>query len=225
MVEDFMNLIFPRTCINCNSALLRSELYLCTSCRIRIPKLDLYGNEEHIMFNRFKGHLKFTKAFAFMKFHKSGMAQPILHAIKYGNLPELGTLLGQWLGMEMKENNCTDFELILPVPLYPSRRRKRGYNQSDYICQGISNATGITWDPSILGRSINTRTQTKKERSQRWKNMKDAFFVRKSESLESKNVLLVDDVVTTGATMIACGNQILEHRVSGLSFACLALAQ
>jgi len=227
MLAEFLNLIFPDLCVVCKRGLLTSEKYLCTNCRIRLPNAasEMYLEFPNPLELRFIGHLKIKRAFAFLKFHKSGSAQKILHGLKYQGMSEIGVLLGMWFGLELKESGNANYDLILPVPLHYTRRRKRGYNQSEYICEGISRSIDVKWIGCELSREVATKTQTGFERSQRWKNVEDVFRLRNTIEIKDKRVLLVDDVVTTGATLISCGSVLEKSGVRSLSLACLAMAQ
>ncbi len=136
----------------------------------------------------------------------------------------MGIKLGKQYGKDLKENGINQFDLIVPVPLHESRRRKRGYNQSSKFAEGLSESLGVSWDESISLRTTSTTTQTKKTKAERWNNVKDVFAIQNSESIRNKRVLLVDDVITTGATIEACGLHLLSQGCS-LSIACIAEAQ
>ena len=163
-------------------------------------------------------------ALAFLKFRKEGIVQHLLHELKYNNRPEVGIKLGKQYGRELKQNNIDGFDIIVPVPLHESRRRKRGYNQSSKFAEGLSESLGISWSESISLRTSSTATQTKKSKSERWNNVKDVFAVQNTDSIKQKRILLVDDVITTGATIEACGRHLLDQGCT-LSIACIAEAQ
>lgn len=174
---------------------------------------------------RFTGRLPINRATALFKFRKSGVAQKLLHQLKYQNSPEIGVKLGRLLGLEMKEGGLfEDLDLIVPVPLHPSRRRQRGFNQSTMFAQGIGEVLNLSWTEDLLVRLVNTKTQTRKTKLARWQNVKDVFAIKKESNILNKNVLLVDDVITTGATLEACGKSLIEAGCKSLSVACIAEA-
>ena len=151
--------------------------------------------------------------------------QSLLHELKYNNRPEVGVRIGHLYGMELVDAGMSEsFDVIIPVPLHASRMRKRGYNQSAKFAEGLSEALKIGWEESISLRVEATNTQTRKGRADRWSNVKDAFSVAAVDKVAGKRVLLVDDVITTGATIEACGHHLIESGCENLSVACIAEA-
>lgn len=225
IVEDFISLFFPRYCLSCAVALVKGEETLCARCIFDLPKTH-YDPEDNPVKDRLVGRLPLVYAFAFLKFTKGGHVQRLLHELKYHHHPEIGVKLGKVFGQELKERGLADaFDLIIPVPLHDSRKRKRGYNQSARFAEGLSHVLGVPWDESISIRQTKTATQTNRNRWQRWENVKDVFSISPSSALKGCRVLLVDDVITTGATLEACGMHLLGSGCSELSIACIADAQ
>ncbi len=172
------------------------------------------------------GRLSLKYAWAFLKFRKTGIVQHLLHQLKYNNQPEVAIKIGRIYGQELVQSGFqNEFDVIVPVPLHGSRQKKRGYNQSSKFAQGLSEALTIPWDESISIRTTTTTTQTKKSKQARWENVKSVFDIRESENIRGQRILLVDDVITTGATMEACGQHLLDHYCKELSIACIAEAQ
>jgi ComF family protein len=160
------------------------------------------------------------------KFAKQSRVQHILHALKYKQQPELGEMLGRLYGHDLLEAEFKDsFDLIVPVPLHSSRRRIRGYNQSEEFGKGLSQMLGIPCDDSCMKRDAKTETQTQKSKLSRWENVNKIFQVVNPAPISSRKILLVDDVVTTGATLEACGQALLDAGCGQLSFACIAATQ
>jgi ComF family protein len=148
---------------------------------------------------------------ALFKFSKSGRVQSLLHVLKYKNQPELGIMLGNLYGDRMACGNLGEaFEIIVPVALHSSRKRKRGYNQSAKFAEGLSEVLGIPFSDEIIERKVKTETQTRKTKLNRWQNVTEVFQVKNLDLVQNKNILLVDDVVTTGATLEACGSCLLN---------------
>ncbi len=224
-VLDFIGLFFPNYCLGCANALFKGEEILCTHCIRDLPKTNYSFYDDNPVKSRLMGRLPLQSATAFLKFRKSGIAQKLLHELKYNNHPEVGIKLGKLLGKEIISTGTHGIDLIIPVPLHPARHRKRGYNQSAKFAEGISSVMGVPWAESISIRRENTATQTKMNRSERWENVKNVFGVSNHEALKNKRVLLVDDVITTGATLEACGHHLIESGCSELSIACIAEAQ
>jgi ComF family protein len=221
--SDFIALFYPRYCFGCKDALVKGEDTLCTRCILQLPKTNYHLADTNPIKEKLFGRLPVEHALAFLKFRKTGIVQHLLHELKYNNHPEIGVLLGRIFGRELKQNQIDQFDLIIPVPLHRSRKRKRGYNQSAKFAEGLSQSLGIPWDESISLRTSSTATQTKKNRVERWDNVKDVFAVHQ-DKVRGKRILLVDDVITTGATIEACGHHLTNHGCI-LSIACIAEAQ
>ncbi len=200
--RDFVSLFFPNYCLGCKNTLVKGEDILCTHCILELPKTDYHTFVDNPIRLRLEGRIHVTYAFAFLRFRKTGLVQHLLHQLKYNNHPEVGIR-----------------------PLHESRLRKRGYNQSAKIAEGLSHSLNVAWDENCVKRIIKTTTQTRKSKIERWENVKDGFMIIRPEKIRGKRVLLVDDVITTGATLEACGRHLLEHGCIELSFACLAEAQ
>ncbi|HRI79846.1 MAG TPA: phosphoribosyltransferase family protein [Cyclobacteriaceae bacterium] len=206
--------------------LIKGEDILCTSCLSDLPKTNYHRAQDNPVKNKFSGRLLVKHGWAFLKFRKSGMVQHLLHQLKYNNHPEVGIRLGQTFGLELMNSGFkNEFDLIIPVPLHASRKRQRGYNQSAQFAAGLSEVLQIPWDESISIRTQSRVTQTKKSKAERWENVKDVFALGDNNSIREKKILLVDDVITTGATLEACGQHILSSGCSELSIACIAEAQ
>jgi ComF family protein len=224
LFSDFINLFYPHYCFGCRQSMVKGEEILCSHCIFDLPKTNYHKNGSSLLKEKLEGRLTLDYAFAYLKFKKSGIVQHLLHELKYNNHPEVGVKLGKLYGRELAENGVNDFDLIVPVPLHESRRRKRGYNQSAKFAEGLSSSLGISWDESISMRTSSTATQTRKTKAERWTNVKDVFAVRNSDHVKGKRILLVDDVITTGATLEACGQHLIDQGCK-LSIACIAEAQ
>ncbi|CAG5011779.1 hypothetical protein DYBT9275_05023 [Dyadobacter sp. CECT 9275] len=200
---DFVDLIFPRCCEACNRSLIGNEETICTSCRISLHRVGSDSIHAESVRLKFVHLPEVISTASFLVFTKRGKVQRLLHALKYGKEQKVGVLLGKMLGEEMKINGTIpDANLILSVPLHRNRFNKRGYNQSDLIAEGLSASIGIPWSGKILERIKDTETQTGKDKAERRENVKGVFKVK--ENGEGKSVILVDDVLTTGATLEAC---------------------
>lgn len=221
--DSFVNLIFPNLCVSCKSVLVRGEEWLCTECLTDIP----YANSPQDLITlqlKFAGRIPIEKVAAYMKFSKKGRVQDIMHAIKYNNNPDLGTTIGRWFGSKMKDS-WSDIDRIVPVPLHFRKLKRRGFNQSECISHGVGEALLIESSPDCLIRLKDNPTQTKMTRSERWENVKDVFALNSRFNIEGEHILLVDDIITTGATLEACANTLLQGRALKVSIAVLALAQ
>jgi ComF family protein len=226
LLGDFVTLFFPNHCLGCSSSLYKGEEILCTRCILELPKTKYHEDTDNTIKVRLSGRLSLTYALAYLKFRKTGVVQHLLHQLKYNNHPEIGVRLGKIYGKDLVDSYYgKKFDLIIPIPLHNSRKRRRGYNQSAKFAEGLSHSMQIPWDDSIAERKIRTATQTRKTKSERWENVKDVFQIAHPEKIINKRILLVDDVITTGATLEACGQQLLNYGCSELSIACIAEAQ
>ncbi len=224
--DDFLSLFFPQYCLGCSDFLVKGEDTLCTTCLTELPKTHYHTRIENPVLNKLSGRLPIRHGWAFLKFQKGGVVQHLLHQLKYNNHPEIGERLGKAYGRELALASLNrEFDLIIPVPLHQARLRHRGYNQSAYFAKGLSEALEIDWDESISIRLQASTTQTRKSRAERWENVRHVFAVENQIDLTQKRILLVDDVITTGATLEACGQHLLESGCASVSIACIAEAQ
>jgi ComF family protein len=223
---DFMYLFFPNYCRGCEESLVKGEKIICTRCMMDLPKSNYHRERENPFYHKFSGRLPVKFVMTLFKFVKRGKVQHLLHALKYKNQPEIGVQLGRVYGTDLIDENYKDqFDLIVPVPLHPSRRRKRGYNQSEEFGKGLSEILEIPCTEKFLKRIKETSTQTRKSKLNRWENVSDVFECHELHELKGKRVLLVDDVVTTGATLEACGEKLLRAGCGEISIACIAATQ
>lgn len=223
---DFISLFFPRYCAGCHEALIRQEHLICTACILHLPRSNYHLNSTNHFYDKLKGRFAVKYVLSFFKFSKRGRVQNILHELKYRNKPELGRLLGKIYGFELFNAGFHDsFDIIVPIPLHPRKKKMRGYNQSEEFGKGLSESLKIPCSDKILCRSVMTGTQTKRSRLQRWQNVKDIFVVNSPEKISYKRILLIDDVVTTGATLEAAANSLLNNHCAELSIACIAATE
>lgn len=225
VLSDFVSLFFPKYCLACSNSLVGGEETFCTRCIIDLPRTNYHLGENPVK-DRLTGRLPLAHGFAFLKFKKGGNVQKMLHQLKYNQHPEVGVKLGKVYGHDLLTSGLgSEFDVIIPVPLHESRKRKRGYNQSAMFAEGLSYALGIPWDESISLRKGKTKTQTRKSKLERWENVKDVFSIARDAEIKGKRILLVDDVITTGATLEACGIRLVESGCAKISVACIAEAQ
>lgn len=225
MFSDFIALLFPGTCAICGQGLSRGEDLICLKCLHRLPRYqyDINRNEAYLHFIEFQRYEGF---YAYLKFYKKGITQKLLHQIKYSRMPVLGERIGYLMGMEMKcRMPAHDIDLVIPVPLHPAKRRKRGYNQSDFLAKGIARGLETAWSDKIIERIVNNESQTDKSRQERINNVSGIFRVTRTKNLAGKHILVVDDVVTTGATLESCALSLLGCAACRISLAALAVAK
>jgi len=222
---DLFNLFFPRKCNHCGNNLDKTESEICKRCLFEIPKTNFHTDIENPVNKTFWGRVNIEQATSAFYFTKKSILQNLLHHIKYHGKKELAAELGKYLGNELATvKSYRTCDVIVPVPLHPAKKKKRGYNQSEWIAKGISGKMNIPVNTVALKRHVNSKSQTKKNRVERWENVHAAFSVQTNEEFPYKHVLLVDDVITTGATLEACAAQLLDNLNVKVSIASLAYA-
>lgn len=225
MLRNLVELFFPNNCAGCKTALLKNEDTICTRCLSELPYTDYIHYADNPVAKIFWGKLKVEAACSFLHFTKTTTVQKLLHELKYKGNKQVGYVLGYMMGKALLKNEVfTTIDYIIPVPLHPKKERKRGYNQSWLIVQGIADAMNIKALEKAVIRNINTESQTKKSRFKRWENVESIFRVKDKEILSNKHILLVDDVITTGSTIEACLQEILKTEGTKASIATLACA-
>lgn len=223
MINDFFNLIFPKLCCACNNALLKNEQIICVRCTLNLPKTNFHNDKENPVNKVFWGRVVIEMASSFYVFSKKSKVQNLLHNLKYKGVKEVGFVTGEMFGHELKDSKYfQDIDYIIPVPLHKHKLKKRGYNQSEWIANGLSKSMKVPVDINTLYRKKDSQTQTKKSKYKRWENVGEIFGLA-NEGLKGKRILLVDDVVTTGATIEACA-QVLKQQECKILVATLAYA-
>ena len=223
-LTDFVNLFFPDLCIVCNSQLINQEDLICTKCLYDLPKTNYHKEIDNPVSRLFWGRTKIEFATAYFSFSKGSNYQHMMHKFKYQGNKEIGYVLGKSFGNQLRNSVFEEADIVIPVPLHKFKLKKRGYNQSDWIGKGLAEALKIPLDTKSFIRSVVTESQTRKSRFDRWKNVENIFKVTNEENLKGKHILLVDDVVTTGSTLEACTNSLLELENTKVSIATLAVA-
>ena len=209
---DLYKLFYPAVCAGCSRVLLRGEDVLCLSCRYRLPQTNFHKQPGNPMEKHFWGKVDFERAAAFVHFHKSNSVQRMMHMLKYRGRRDVGYYLGKLYAGELKTTEpFSNADVIIPVPLHPSKQRRRGYNQAEVIARGLSDGLNIPCRTDLLVRSHNTATQTRKSRVERWVNVSKIFAFTQPGALDGKRLMLVDDVVTTGSTLEACAKVIQQN--------------
>ncbi|MGZ3866021.1 MAG: ComF family protein [Bacteroidia bacterium] len=221
--SDFTALIYPRVCVACGNSLFKHEEPVCNLCYTSLPKTDFHQTPENPVSKIFYGRADVKMASGFLFFQKKGIVQKMLHSLKYRSKPEVGVLLGKWYGADLKKSGVySQCDYIIPVPLHKNRQRKRGYNQSEYFAIGLSQELNIPVLNNVLLKKHFTETQTYKTREERWQNTMHSFEIQNPHLLAGKSILLVDDVITTGATTEACVLQLQKAMVGPVYVASIA---
>jgi ComF family protein len=227
LAGDFFSLFYPSLCAACNGHLVRHEDAICLQCLSGFPRTnDEHRPVENPAARVFWGRIPVRSAAACFLFTKGESVQELIHNLKYNGRTDAGIAVGKIFGEDLKA--LTPFntaDLVIPVPLHRSRLRKRGYNQAACFGQGLAEAMQIPMLANGMYRLSATATQTRKSRTERWDNVEDMFVVNKKYDLKGKHILLVDDVITTGATVEACAAPLLMLEGTSVSVISMASAR
>ena len=225
LFADAMQLFYPHHCLGCGTDLLSATNILCLKCTASLPHTGFEIIENNPVENIFRGRVVITAASSQFYFAKGHLVQQLIHQLKYKGNKEAGEYLGSIMGKSLAESNrFNDIDYLIPLPLYPDKEFKRGYNQAEMICNGMAATMQVAVLNKIVIRQRRTETQTKKHRAERWENVEGSFGIKNPGILTGKNILLVDDVITTGATLEACAQCMLHVPGINISFATLATA-
>jgi len=223
--ESLLHVAFPHICDGCGSDLLNIESRLCIRCFASLPETNFEIHANNPVEKDFWGRLPIVSGSAHLYFTKESLVQHLMHQLKYRGNKELGLQLGRIMGVALKSSNrFSNIDALIPLPLFPSKEKKRGYNQAKVLCDGIAEILNVPVLSNIIIRPQHTETQTKKGRIERWKNIEGKFSLVDPVAIQNKHLLLIDDVVTTGATLEACGNELLSANNVKLSVATLCIA-
>ena len=223
--ESLLHVVFPHVCDGCGSDLLNIESNLCIRCLASLPETNFEIHPNNPVEKDFWGRLPIISGSAHLYFTKESLVQHLMHQLKYRGNKELGVQLGRIMGNALKASNrFNDIDALIPLPLFPSKEKKRGYNQAKVLCDGIAEIMNLSVLSNVIIRTQHTETQTKKGRIERWKNIEGKFKLIDSSAIQNKHLLLIDDVVTTGATLEACGNELLSVNDVKLSLATFCIA-
>ena len=222
--ESLLHLLFPHICSGCGSDLLSRESVLCMRCMHALPETNFERYAGNPVEKIFWGRLPVYSATARFYFNRESLVQHLMHRFKYKGNKDLGLQLGKLMGEQLKSARRFDADALIPLPLFPAKEKRRGYNQSTILCEGISKITGIPVLDNVITRPQHTETQTKKGRIERWKNIEGKFLLKKPELVSNRRILIVDDVITTGATLESCGSELLKAGNISLAVAALCFA-
>lgn len=225
VLEDFIGLIYPRLCLACGQNLPARQDDFCLTCHHKLPKTDYHLERENRFTERLWGRVPLVAGAAMLIFRKGGLTQQIIHRLKYDGKREVGIRLGEMYGRQLlSSSSFYGLDAIIPVPLHPRKEKIRGYNQSAMFAQGLSNSMAIPCWNDVLKRTAHSASQTKKGVLSRIENVDNIFEVTNPNMLNEKNILLVDDVLTTGATLEACAQALLAKANVKISMATIAIA-
>lgn len=220
--ESIIQLAFPHVCTGCGSDLLSQQTRLCLHCLAAMPETNFDKHTNNIVEKSFWGRLNLKAATAQYYFTKDSLMQHLMHQLKYKGDKLLGVFLGRLMALSIiQSGRFMDVDALIPLPLFKSKERKRGYNQATVLCEGMAEVMQIPVLKDVAERNQHTETQTKKGRVERWQNIEGKFDLQNEDVIAGKHVLLVDDVITTGATLEACGQVLNQAQISNLSIATL----
>lgn len=225
-LEDFLSLFLPDLCAGCDSHLVKGEDCICMHCILTMPLTGYERYESNPVMKQFWGQVPVEQATAYATFNKGSALQQMIHRLKYDSRPDIGVCLGRAFGERLHRSGWSHaIDVLVPVPLFKARERLRGYNQAACITQGISQVTGIPVDTQSVRRNRNTATQTRKNRFDRSGNVRRVFEVVNPARVNGKHVLLVDDVITTGSTLVSLAEALREVPGVRVSIAAIAYAR
>ncbi len=221
-LKDFVSLVYPDTCYACDAPLVSGEKIICLNCQSDLPKTDYHLHDDNDLKKKFSG-TEVSNTLAYFRFTKKERTQKLLYAFKYGGVQHIGRLLGEWYGYELKPY-CKHygFDRVVPLPLHKKKKRKRGFNQSEVFAKSLAKVLDLPLEVNCLHRVQMTPTQTNKSREERWDNVKDAFLVVNGGAIQDQHILLVDDIVTTGATLEAAAKSLLNAGAAKVSIVAIA---
>ena len=224
MLTALINLFFPKICHACDKILIDNESDICVGCRHELPLTNYHFDRPEIVKKIFYGRVHLEAATALFYFHKSGIVQQLLHNLKYKGKEEIGRVFGNWLGAELLETSYfKSIDVVIPVPIHSKKLKQRGYNQVALFAQQIAKVLNASYVDGVLLKSINTQTQVFQSREARFQSVAHSFYAQNLKRIENKHILLVDDVITTGATIEACALVLNPVNKSRLSVATIAI--
>lgn len=225
-LQHLFNLFYPDTCVCCDQYLLDQEKIICIECRLDLPFIETGNSTYNPLLETLKGKVIVEEGTSFLYYHPVGKVKKLIHQLKYKNNQKVGVFLGEWLGLKLLETKAyNNIDYIIPVPLHKDKLRLRGYNQLTKFGETLSSILNIEYLEGILIRNTMAKTQTLKKRLDRFKSLVNNFSIINADLLKNKHVLLIDDVVTTGATLEACCNELLKVEGMKISIVTIALTE
>ncbi len=225
-LNDLVNLFYPNLCMLCEKPLVRNEQHICLNCLCDLPKTNYHVNKGNPSAALFSGYMQVNEVTAFLFFEKDGTTQKLIHSLKYRGNKAFAEYLGRTAALELKNDGLyASADTIIPIPLHSKKEKQRGYNQSELIAKGISSIYGCKVENNLLKRITDTKSQTRKSVYDRHVNVEEVFKITETEHLFGKHVLLVDDVITTGATVSSCIDALLSVPEIRISIFSLSIAR
>ncbi len=225
-LDHLAELVWPRICVPCGGNLPRGSEFVCPRCEVELPLTDFHKFAVNEVADRFWGRVRLRSGATLFRFTAGGRVQQMIHSLKYEGEKEIGLALGRWFGHRLSTSeHYQDVDLVIPVPLHPKREYERGYNQSSVFGRGIAEQLPrARFDDQNLIRTTKTQSQTGKGRLERFTNVETAFEIKNPKQLQGKHILIVDDVITTGATIEACAQHLEPINNITISVGAIAMA-
>lgn len=224
-LHSLINLFFPHCCIVCGTPLIQGEEFLCTRCNINLPRTNYHLLPENPIEKMFWGKVDLVHASSYVFYHRGSELRKIVRRMKYTGQKEVGQAMGRFMASELFTSGFFEgIDILIPVPLHPKKLKKRGYNQSEWLAKGIAVITGLPILSSAVARVKNVETQTHKTPFERWENVENIFVLQHPEEIKGKHLLLIDDVLTTGATVLSCMYALSEAEDIKISLLTMAVA-
>jgi len=221
-----LNIFFPKLCRGCHNELRANELEICVVCRHELPLACFHSTGSDEMLQLFYGRVPVVNATSLLYFKKNGLTQKFVHALKYKKAKKIGEIFGAWIGEELKFIEAyKDVDAVIPVPLHKKKLRERGFNQVEGFGKKIANALGADYIDDVLVKVTPTKSQVFKERISRIFSQEEVFTLQNAHKIKGKHLLVVDDIITSGATLESCSAKLLKAENVRLSFATMAITK
>lgn len=225
-LKDVFDLFYPKLCAVCKSQLITTEIVLCVHCRHDLPIVDVQDYRDNKISQSFYGRIPIEKAMSFLYYRKEGKAKTLIHQLKYKGNQEIGAFFGDWFGDNLKQSGeFSEVDCIVPVPLHPKKMKQRGFNQLTTFGERLSTLLEVPYQKGILIKTTTTKTQTFKQRFERFSDSDTKFSVTDLQVFQNKHILLIDDVITTGATLEACCKELLKAEGVKISIVTIAFTE
>jgi len=223
ILSNIFDLFFPETCLNCRRTVQIQGKLLCFYCLSELPLTDFSTQVKNQLETSFRGRVPLKAGTSLVYFERKGMVQRLIHELKYAGRPEIGLFFGNWMAAEMQQSNrFEEIDYVVPVPMHPKKQKERGYNQVTGFATAIANKLNAELKPDILRKINNRKTQTSKNRFERFRTLENDYLLHDCANISDKHILLVDDVITSGATIEACSSQLMKQSGVQLSLASMA---
>jgi len=222
--NSIIDLFYPKVCVTCDALLLPDEALICHHCQSDLPLTYFHLDNQNQLYDRLSAIVKIEAATSLLLFDKSSIVKELIHQLKYQNRQEIGNFLGKLLAKHIQNDPVvSQIDYIIPVPLHAKKQKKRGYNQMTIFGKTLQNELKIEYNAQILLKTVNNQSQTTKTAAQRRKNVAGVYQVQNPEKYQNKHFLIIDDVMTTGATIEACAESILQQ-IEGAKVSVLTMA-